>query len=190
MAMMRTRIPILLGGVLFALALAACSNGPSGSGYGGGNTAAGGPGTQGGSSAATVKVTKGSLGPMLVDAQGRTLYVFSSDATGTSTCYGDCATTWPALTTKGAPKAGSGLMAGALGTMARTDGSTQVTIDGHPVYTFSGDTAPGDTNGEGFGGLWFVASPSGAPLKPGGSADGSTGGNGSGNGGGSTHYGY
>jgi predicted lipoprotein with Yx(FWY)xxD motif len=186
---MRTRIQILLGGGLLALVLAACSNGPSGSAYGGGNGAAGGQGTQGGSTAVTeVKVTTGSLGRMLVDAHGRTLYVFSSDANGASSCYGDCATNWPALTTKGSPKAGAGLMDGALGTMTRTDGSTQVTVDGHPVYTFSGDTAPGDTNGEGFGGLWFVASPTGTPLKAGGTANGSTGGNG--NGGGSSHYGY
>jgi predicted lipoprotein with Yx(FWY)xxD motif len=182
--MMRTRIPILLGGVLFGLVLAACSNGSGGSAYGGGNHAAGGQGAQGASTAATVEVTKGSLGRMLVDSQGRTLYVFSSDTSGSSRCYGDCATTWPALTTKGTPKAGAGLMAGELGTLTRTDGSTQVTVDGHPVYTFSGDTAPGDTKGEGFGGLWFVASPTGTPLKP----SGSTGGNG--NGGGNSHYGY
>jgi hypothetical protein len=63
----------------------------------------------------------------------------------------------------------------------------QVTIDGHPLYTFSGDTAAGDTNGEGIGGVWFVASPDGTPLKP---SNGSSGGGGGGNGGGSSHYGY
>jgi predicted lipoprotein with Yx(FWY)xxD motif len=182
---------IPLGAVVFALVLAACSNGSGGPAYGGGNGngTAGGGGSQGTSTtAAVVKVSKGKLGQMLVDSRGQTLYVFASDAGGTSACYGDCATTWPALTTTGAPKAGAGLMAGALGTIARTDGSTQVTVDGHPVYTFSGDTAPGDTNGEGFGGLWFVASPTGTPLKPGGTTNGSTGGNA--NGGGNTHYGY
>jgi predicted lipoprotein with Yx(FWY)xxD motif len=181
--MKRTRTSIGLGGVVLALVLAACSNGSGGSG--GGGNAGGGQGSQG--AAAMVKVTKGSLGQMLVDAQGHTLYVFETDTNGTSSCYGQCASMWPALTTDGSPTAGTGLMGGALGTAARTDGSTQVTIDGHPLYTFSGDSAAGDTKGEGIGGVWFVASPTGAPLKAGSGTSGSNGGNGSGS---SPHYGY
>jgi predicted lipoprotein with Yx(FWY)xxD motif len=188
--MTRTPIRILLGGVVSALVLAACSNGSSGgSADGGGTNAGGGKASQGASGSAMVATSKGSLGHMLVDAQGLTLYVLETDSSGKSTCYGQCASTWPALTTSGTPQAGTGLTAGALGTMTRTDGSTQVTIDGHPLYTFSGDGAAGDTNGEGTGGVWFVASPTGTPLKPGG---GSTAGGGGGGGGGNgnSHYGY
>ncbi len=180
--MKRTRTLVLLGGAPLALVLAACSNGSGGSGRGG--NAGGGQVSHG--AAATIEVSKGILGQMLVDAQGHTLYVFETDTNGTSSCYGQCASMWPALMTDGSPTAGTGVMGGTLGTAARTDGSTQVTIDGHPLYTFSGDSAAGDTKGEGIGGVWFVASPTGTPLKAGSGTSGSNGGNG----GGSSHYGY
>ncbi|HZT14474.1 MAG TPA: hypothetical protein VFA19_00875 [Gaiellaceae bacterium] len=114
--------------------------------------------------AATVAVGSTSLGSVLVDATGRTLYLFTPDSGGTSTCYGQCATTWPPLTVTGTPVAGTGVDASLLGTTTRTDGSVQVTYAGHPLYSFAKDSAPGQTNGEGFGGVWFAVSPSGAKV--------------------------
>lgn len=112
--------------------------------------------------AATVDVGSTGLGSVLVDANGRTLYLYTPDTGGTSTCYGQCATTWPPLTTGGAPVAGSGVDASLLGTTTRTDGSVQVTYAGHPLYYFARDSAAGQTNGEGFGGIWYAVTPAGA----------------------------
>jgi len=108
-----------------------------------------------------------SLGTILVDGKGRTVYDFANDKNGTSTCTGGCAANWlfvPAPATL--PKSLPGV-AGELGTTRRADGARQLTVAGHPVYTFVGDSAPGQTNGQGVvlnGGLWTVVSPAGAPL--------------------------
>jgi predicted lipoprotein with Yx(FWY)xxD motif len=115
------------------------------------------------SKAATVSVRKTSLGRALVDSQGRTLYLFMKDKGAKSACAGACATGWPPLLTHGKPKAGSGAEAKLLGTTVRKSG-TQVTYDGHPLYTFAGDSKAGQTNGEGstaFGAPWYVLAPSG-----------------------------
>ena len=97
----------------------------------------------------------------LVGANGLTLYVFDNDSAGTSTCNEGCAPTWPALTIDAGqqPQAGDGVT-GELGTSDRTDGTTQVTLNGRPLYFFAGDSAPGDTNGDGIGGIWHIAKPS------------------------------
>jgi predicted lipoprotein with Yx(FWY)xxD motif len=163
--MVDVRMRIMLGAAVFALVLAACSNGGSGGQTEGGGQPAQGDGGATGSGGATVAVANGDLGQMLVDSQGRTLYLFLSDKGSTSTCEADCASTWPALTVTGQPTAGDGVDAATLGTTTRPDGGTQVTIDGHPLYMFSGDAAAGDTNGQGIGGVWFVVSPDGAPIK-------------------------
>ena len=161
---------VIIASVIGGLALVACSNGGSnggstaGSGGGsGGSSGAGASGSAGGS--ATVAVTKGSLGRMLVDQRGRTLYMFLSDTSDKSTCYTGCSSTWPALTVTGSPNAGAGVQASMLGTTTRTDGSTQVTFDGHPLYVYSGDSGPGDVNGEGIGNVWYAVSPNGTPIK-------------------------
>jgi predicted lipoprotein with Yx(FWY)xxD motif len=96
-----------------------------------------------------------------------TLYLFEKDKGTMSTCTGACAQFWPPLTTKGPAKAGTGIAAGKLGTTKRSDGSTQVTFDGHPLYYYSGDKKPGDVTGQGldtFGGLWWVLSPTGTAI--------------------------
>jgi predicted lipoprotein with Yx(FWY)xxD motif len=112
------------------------------------------------------------LGQFLVDAGGRSLYLFEADMTTASTCSGACAQTWQPLTTGGAPQAESGATPSLLGTTMRTDGTTQVTYNQHPLYYFSGDSKPGDITGEGntsFGAGWDVVSPAGAKIeKPGG----------------------
>jgi predicted lipoprotein with Yx(FWY)xxD motif len=102
-----------------------------------------------------------SIGSYLTDAAGKTLYLYTNDTPGTSTCYSTCATTWMPLLTNGTPVAGSGVDANMLGTITRTDGSTQVTYNSWPLYYYSGDSAAGQTNGEGSGSVWYVVSPAG-----------------------------
>lgn len=88
-----------------------------------------------------------------------TLYLFEKDTTSQSQCTGQCAGAWPPLLTTGAPSAGNGVMASLLGTTTRSDGKTQVTYKGHPLYGFIADKKPGDVNGEGknaFGAAWYV----------------------------------
>ena len=91
---------------------------------------------------------------LLTDARGLTLYWFAPDTSAKSVCYGSCAAYWPPVT--GTPSAGPGVT-GTLGTITRTDGSTQATYDGHPLYTYIGDNAPGQASGNNLnlnGGLW------------------------------------
>lgn len=111
------------------------------------------------------------LGTVLVDGQGLTLYLFVPDKqSGTSTCYGTCAAGWPPLTLPtGAakPVAGPGVNAALLGTTHRTDGTTEITYNRWPLYTWQGDSEPGQATGQGLdndGGLWYVVSPSGTAI--------------------------
>ncbi len=108
------------------------------------------------------------LGPIVTDSQGRTLYAFVKDTGTTSTCTGSCAQTWPPALTSGTPQLGTALTSILVGTSARSDGGTQVTYNGHPLYYFSGDTSPGDTKGQGVGGNWFTVSPTGTLNQTGG----------------------
>jgi predicted lipoprotein with Yx(FWY)xxD motif len=124
-----------------------------------------------------VKVADTDLGSVLVDAEGKTLYVFDNDQGSTSSCEGGCATTWPPVATEGDPSAGDGVDASLLGTTDRSDGTKQVTYDGHPLYTYNADTAAGDTNGQGVGGIWWVIGADGQKITDtggGGSGGGST----------------
>jgi predicted lipoprotein with Yx(FWY)xxD motif len=113
--------------------------------------------------AATVAVAQNAAqGPILVDGQGRTLYLFEKDSGTTSACTGACAHIWPAITAPAAPTAGSGADAALLGT---ADGQVahQVTYAGHLLYTYSGDAAPGDVKGVSIPG-WYPVSPSGTKI--------------------------
>jgi predicted lipoprotein with Yx(FWY)xxD motif len=107
------------------------------------------------------------LGSILVDLNGMTLYVFTKDtpATGSSAavtaCVGACATTWPPLLTNGAPVGGDGVTASLLGSLTRPDGSSQVTYNGWPLYRYSMDNAAGDATGQGYKGLWYAVTPEG-----------------------------
>jgi predicted lipoprotein with Yx(FWY)xxD motif len=152
----RKRFVIFLAGAavlaLTAVAVAGCG----GSGASAPTTANGQP--------ATVGVENSGLGNILVDSQGRTLYLFQKDSGTTSECTGACASNWPPLEPKASPTVGSGANASLLGTTTRSDGMQQVTYNGHPLYLFVGDHNSGDTNGEGlsaFGGGWFALSPAG-----------------------------
>ena len=107
------------------------------------------------------------LGQILVDGAGKTIYLFVADTGSSSTCYTTCAQIWPPVLTSGPPQAGTGATASLLGTTTRNDGKTEVTYAGHPLYYFVQDKAMGDTTGQGvngFGGLWWVVSPSGAAV--------------------------
>src|SRR3954453_17214167 len=115
-----------------------------------------------------VRAANSSVGRILVDAHGRTVYLFKKDKGTTSTCNGACAQAWPPVTVNGKPTAGPGAKASLVGTTKRSDGKTQVTYHGHPLYRFQGDQTRGDTNGQGlvaFGGAWFVVSPSGTQVS-------------------------
>jgi predicted lipoprotein with Yx(FWY)xxD motif len=109
-------------------------------------------------SSSVVDVAQASAGPILVNHAGLTLYRYTPDGTGKSVCNGGCATAWPPLTVPaGTTKVtgASAIESGSLGTITRSDGTLQVSYKGMPLYTFTGDTAPGQTNGQGAGGIWF-----------------------------------
>jgi predicted lipoprotein with Yx(FWY)xxD motif len=134
---------------------------------------------------AVVSTAKASLGPIIVNSKGRTLYLFAKDRNGKSACSGQCAVFWPPLITSGKPGVTGGASASLIGTTRRADGRLQVTYDHHPLYTFVKDTRTGQTNGEGvnaFGAAWDAMSPAGARIQkpsapsPGGGAGGAGGG--------------
>lgn len=114
--------------------------------------------------AGTIALADSSLGSIIVDAEGKTLYLFTKDADGTPTCYDDCATNWPPLLAAGEITAGTGLDAAKLTTVDRTDGTKQVKYGDWPLYYFAADATAGDTNGQGVGGIWFVVGADGAAI--------------------------
>jgi predicted lipoprotein with Yx(FWY)xxD motif len=130
-----------------------------------------------GGSGDTVSVADSGLGKILVDSNGMTMYAFAQDTSGdASACSGDCATEWPPVAASGKPTAGNGVDASKLTTFKRDDGTTQVAYNGHPLYTFTADSAPGDTNGNGlddFGGLWHAVTSAGDPVADEGSSSSS-----------------
>jgi len=152
-----------------ALTVSACASSGSSSAASGSTPAAGSTNTAAAASAsasssggATVSVRTISGQQVLTNAQGLTLYWFAPDTSTTSKCTGSCATYWPPV--KGPVTAGSGVT-GTLSTITRSDGSTQATYDGHPLYTYAGDTAPGQAKGNGLnvsGGLWYEMTASGS----------------------------
>ena len=117
---------------------------------------------------AVVSTAKTSLGQIIVNSNGRTLYLFEKDRNGKSACSGQCAVFWPPLITTGKPSATNGARASLLGTTKRADGRLQVTYNHHPLYTFVKDKKAGQTNGEGvnaFGATWDAVSPAGAKVQ-------------------------
>jgi predicted lipoprotein with Yx(FWY)xxD motif len=148
--------------VALALVLAACG----GSGDEGSGTAAPAePATTAAQATGgtTVAVASGTLGDILVDGEGRTLYAFTKDQGNRSACSGQCADNWPALT--GTATAGTGAQASMLSASMQANGDNQVTYGGKPLYHFAGDTKPGDVNGQGVGDVWFALSASGELVK-------------------------
>jgi predicted lipoprotein with Yx(FWY)xxD motif len=162
----RTTYAFALLAVVGALVIAGCggggssSSGSESSGGEGGNelSSAGGGGTVSGAEVS-------GLGTVLVDSEGMTLYEFTEDEGMTSVCYGECEAAWPPVVASGKPTAGEGAMSADLGTTKRKDGTEQVTYKGHPLYTFAGDKAPGEANGNESEGTWFALDEAGSAVK-------------------------
>ena len=112
-----------------------------------------------------VKTGNTSLGKVLVSASGRTIYALTTDSNGTSSCTGVCAQVWPPLLVGKGWTLGPGLDRTLFGTSARADGTDQLAAGQWPLYTFSGDTKPGDVNGQGSGGVWFAVGADGKLIK-------------------------
>jgi predicted lipoprotein with Yx(FWY)xxD motif len=155
---------------LAALTLASCGGGSNDA------TASQSPPTTANGRPATVGVADSGLGKILVDSQGRTLYLFKKDAGTKSACYGACAGAWPPLRADGKPAVGSGASGSLVGTTPRSDGKPQVTFNGKPLYLYEGDQKPGETNGQGstgFGAGWYALTPAGNQVSGGTSSTGS-----------------
>ena len=157
----RVPVPIKLAAPLAValLAAAACSSSASSSG-----SAASGSG----STSSTVITTKTSSGgSFLTNSAGRSIYLFMADSTGKSACSGACAAAWPPVIATAQPTATGSAQASDLSTITRSDGTKQVTYDGHPLYYFQGDTGPGTDKGQGldnFGAKWWLVAPTGSSI--------------------------
>jgi predicted lipoprotein with Yx(FWY)xxD motif len=143
---------------LAAVAVAGCGGGSGGSKAptSGSTPANGGP--------VTLSVASSGVGDVLIDSDNRSLYLFKKDTGPKSSCFGACAHNWPPVRTNAKPIAGSGAEASLIGTIKRSDGGSQVTYNGHPLYLFIKDQKPGQTTGQGvtaFGAPWFALTPAG-----------------------------
>jgi predicted lipoprotein with Yx(FWY)xxD motif len=188
---MHTRWLIIPGLAAAAVVLAACGNNGSSSDPG---SSASSPAAAANNQAAsttsatvTIKTMKTSKGVVLTNAAGMTLYWFAKDTSTMSACSGSCATYWPPVLGKPVAAAGASLTMG-FGTIKRANGQVQATYDGHPLYTYAGDTAAGQVGGNGInasGGLWWAMTPTGKDLgKSSKSSSSSSGSSNSGSGGG------
>ena len=151
------------------LAAAACSSSGSSSGSASSSTSpSAAASAASGSASSTVITTKTSSGgSFLTNSAGRAIYLFMADSTGKSACSGACAAAWPPVIATGQPTAAGGAQSSDLGTITRSDGTKQVTYDGHPLYYFEGDTGPGTDKGQGidgFGAQWYLVAPSGSSI--------------------------
>jgi predicted lipoprotein with Yx(FWY)xxD motif len=146
-----------------ALLVAACGSAAASTSAPASSAAAAGSSTTG-----TVITTQaGSAGAFLTTASGRTVYLWAKDGMNMSDCSGACASAWPPVPATGTLTAAGSAKASDLGTITRSDGTKQVTYDGHPLYYFVGDSAAGQTNGQGsdnFGAKWWLVAPSGAQI--------------------------
>jgi predicted lipoprotein with Yx(FWY)xxD motif len=164
----RTTYMFALLALVGAVVIAGCGGGGSSSSSsetetnsGGGESAT----TSSGGSGTIAGAEVSGLGQVLVDSEGMTVYEFTVDKGTTSECYGGCEAAWPPVAASGKPTAGEGAMSSALGTTKRKDGTMQVTYEGHPLYTFTGDTASGEANGNEDEGTWFVLDEAGSAVK-------------------------
>ena len=168
---MKRLIPLFVLAGIVALVVALSSGGSknqsanahAGGAYGGkSNTAA--------PAGAAIDVRATALGRTLVDAKGRTLYLFEADKPNVSNCSGACLSIWPPLTSGAKPQTKGGVLAAKIGTISSTGGKQQVTYGGHPLYYYVGDQKPGDTKGQGlnqFGAEWYVLAPTGNKIDHG-----------------------
>lgn len=147
--------------VAAALSVTACGGGREA-------TAMSAAATTSGGGSATVRVHDSGIGEILVDARGRTLYLFKADSDTVSACDGACAAAWPPLLAHGNPRVAGGVNVSLVSTIQRRGGARQLTYNGHPLYLFADDQKPGDVNGEGvtaFGAPWYALSPAGNQIS-------------------------
>ena len=162
----RVPMPVKLGVPVAAGLLAAACGSAAGSTTAG-STSAGTPASSGSATATVIESHAGSAGAFLTNSSGRAVYLWAADGMNKSTCSGACAGAWPPVTAQGHVTAADGAKAADLGTITRSDGSKQVTYDGHPLYYFAGDSGPGQTNGQGsdsFGAKWWLVAPAGMKI--------------------------
>jgi predicted lipoprotein with Yx(FWY)xxD motif len=155
--MTRAQLATILGVGAVALVATGC----------GGSSTSGGSSTPSGAGPA-VAAKKTSLGMILTDGSGRTLYLFEKDTGPKSTCSGGCASNWPPFTAGSKPAVMGGAVSSEVKLVKRSDGKMQVTYKGHPLYFYSGDQSPGQLKGQGvdaFGAEWYVLSPAGAKVE-------------------------
>jgi predicted lipoprotein with Yx(FWY)xxD motif len=165
------RLGAALGASVGAMALlAACSSSASSTSTPAASTASSTPaaGATGASTAALVITTKGSsAGAFLTNGSGQAIYMWTKDSMNSSACSGGCASAWPPVTTTGALTASGGVNQADLSTFTRSDGSKQVAYDGHALYYFIADSAPGEVKGQGsdgFGAKWWLVDPAGTAI--------------------------
>jgi predicted lipoprotein with Yx(FWY)xxD motif len=168
---MRTRVFLIGALAAISLSLAACGDDDTTTTDGAGTTQAGGGGATTSAPSATtalaaadVNVATSSLGDILVDRDGLTLYVFLNDTAGTSTCVDACAQAWPPLIAT-TVAVGADLDEAGFSLVARPDGTQQLAVNDQPLYLFAGDAAPGDTAGQGFNSVWYVVGQDGTPIR-------------------------
>ena len=175
---MRNLMAGAAGAAAIGLLAAACSSSSSSPASSATSSPAASPATAYASSPASVgpasttaaislHAISGIPGKALVGSSGRAIYLFEADKSGTSACTGACAAAWPPVTVTGTPQAGSGVNQALLGTIKRSDGTTQVTYNGHPLYFFAGDTAAAAAHGQGlnqFGAKWYVMNATGNKI--------------------------
>ena len=171
---MRNQIASVIGAAVIGLLMAACSSSsssttssPTTSSPASSSAAAAPATTQASTATVSLAAISGIPGKALIGSNGRTLYLFQGDKSGTSACTGACATTWPPYIVTGTPQAGSGISQALLGTITRPDGTVQLTYNGHPLYYFTADAAGGSAHGQGvkaFGAEWYVVNASGSKI--------------------------
>ncbi len=149
--------------LVLVLVLAACQ--PAGTPTAAPTTASSGAIPATGNQGTVNIVTVSGVGKYLVDSKGMTLYIYTKDTPDTSTCTGGCAKAWPPLTITGSVTAGSGVNQSLIGTIKLPDGSTGVTWNHMPLYTFAKDQKPGDIKGQGVAGVWYLVGPRGNVMK-------------------------
>jgi predicted lipoprotein with Yx(FWY)xxD motif len=170
----RTKLVAGVGGALgAAVIVAACSSGGTSSAAAPAASPAGGSSSSAGASSSggtVITTAKSSGGTVLASSSGRAVYLWAKDTGDMSNCNGACAGAWPPVTTTGTATASGSAKASDIGTITRSDGTKQVTYDGHPLYYFSGDSGPGAATGQGsdaFGAKWWLVAPTGSDVTAG-----------------------
>lgn len=156
------------------LAAVACSSASSTtSSVAAGSTSSTAPASASAAAETVITTHTGSAGEFLTDKAGRAVYLWEGDKKDKSNCSGGCTSVWPPVLATGTLTAAGAAHGSDLSTITRSGGSKQVTYDGHPLYYFSGDSAPGQTNGEGingFGAKWWLVAPAGTAITSSGTA--------------------